>query len=257
MEPLQGIYLVDHDHATQTHLHRLLSENGYHVIPFDTADDFLSSARVEPPSCVLLNMCLPDRSGFDVLALLRSRRLQIPVIFTAVHCEITECVMAMKAGVVDLLTKPIYETQLLEAITCAHAISADWHAARIETSATRALLSRLTIRERQVLALLIVGLRNKQIASALLSREATVKVHRCRLMRKLEVRSLVELARFSSFLDPGEGTHPGSGAPQSDNIDTLPAFAATDGNLRRSPVAEAGRYRTRNAAAARLGCGDV
>ncbi len=202
MKSSRSVYVVDGERSVLTGLTRLLSETGYRVIAFDSAGSFLSGVHLDAPSCILLDMCLPDRDGFDVLAILRERRIELPIIFTTARGDIATCVRAMKAGVVDFLTKPIGKSELLDAIARAQVISTNWHAARIEASLACKLLSRLTIREGQVLVLLLSGRRNKEIAGALFSQEATVKVHRSRLMRKLEVRSLVELVRFSRYLAP-------------------------------------------------------
>jgi FixJ family two-component response regulator len=231
MKSLRSVYVVDDERSVLTGLTRLLSDLGYNVIAFDSAVAFLSDVHLDAPSCALLDMCLPETDGFDVLASLRERRIDLPVIFTTSHADVATCVRAMRAGVIDFLTKPIARSELLAAIARAHAVSVKWHAARTEASLACELLSRLTAREREVLALLLSGRRNKEIACALVSQEATVKVHRSRLMRKLEVRSLVELARFSRYLAPRPRLHAGTDNLRPDD----PA-----------PVVEVGRYLAEN-----------
>jgi FixJ family two-component response regulator len=135
--------------------------------------------------------------GLDVMAALSNRRCDIPVIFMSGHCEFSMCVRAMKAGAIDFLLKPLRKDDLVAAVTSAHLASINRRMARDESQRAADLLRRLTVRERQVLALVLDGRRNKQIAAELDSQEATIKVHRSRLMRKLGVRSLPDVVRIS------------------------------------------------------------
>ena len=188
--------MVDDEACVRSGLVRLLEALGYDVQAHADGDSFLREVVLVEHSCVLLDACLVGMGGLDVLAALSNRRCDIPVIFMSGHCDFSMCVRAMKAGAVDFLLKPLCKDDILAAVTSAHLVSLNRKRAREESGRAAELLRRLTVRERQVLALVLEGRRNKQIAAALESQEATVKVHRSRLMRKLGVRSLPDLVRI-------------------------------------------------------------
>ena len=190
-----SVYVVEDDASVRKGLVRVLEALGHAVEAHADGSSFLESVDPEAPSCVLLDACLPGMPGLEVLASLRDRRIDIPVVFMTGNPEST-CVRAMKEGVVDFLLKPLHKDDLVSAIGTAHLLSVNRQRARNESLRAGELLARLTVRERQVLALVLEGRRNKEIAAALDSQEATVKVHRSRLMRKLGVRSVPDLVRI-------------------------------------------------------------
>lgn len=193
------VYVVDDDASVVRGLVRVLGVLGYAVAAYDSADAFLAEVTEEAPACVLLDALMQPKSGLDVLAELKLKGIDVPAIFISGHADVASCARAMKRGAVDYLLKPLSMRELELAIIEAHSISAVRHRARFQVERAQALLARLTRRERQVLNLVLAGRRNKEIASALASQEATVKVHRSRLMHKLEVRSIPELVHLASF----------------------------------------------------------
>ena len=192
------VYVVDDDASVRKGLARVLEALGHAVKAYADGASFLESVEPDAPSCVLLDACLPGMPGLDVLASLRNRRIDIPVVFMTGRPEVSTCVRAMKEGVVDFLLKPLHKDDLVASIRTAHLLSVNRQRARNESVHAGGLLARLTVRERQVLALVLEGRRNKEIAATLDSQEATVKVHRSRLMRKLGVRSVPDLMRIGA-----------------------------------------------------------
>jgi FixJ family two-component response regulator len=195
------VYIVDSEISVRRRLTRLLSDSGYDAQSFASADAFLFFASLDRPCCLLLDVRVPDRLGFALHERLRSSEFKVPVIFMTGHVDIATVVRAMKAGAIDFLTKPVSKGELLPAIRLALAKSAEWHASQLKQLLARERLARLTPREREVFVLVLAGKRNKQIAETLASQEATVKVHRSRLMHKLETGTLAELLRFGEQFD--------------------------------------------------------
>lgn len=206
------VYVVDDDASVVRGLVRVLALLGFEVAAFDSADGFLAQVTDEAPACVLLDAFMMPRDGPDVLDELALRGIGVPVIFISGHADVHGCASAMKRGAVDYLLKPLSMRALEAAIADAHAISAERYRARQRAERAQALLARLTAREREVLDLVLAGRRNKEIASALASQEATVKVHRSRLMHKLEVRSIPELVLLAS-LSQGDAAAPQNVVP--------------------------------------------
>lgn len=190
------VFIVDDDAGVRGGLTRILRALGYGVEVFADGPTFLRGVDDEAPTCALVDVCLPGMTGLDIVADLRNRRLDIPVVFTTGHPEIATCVRAMKEGAIDFLLKPLRKADLISAIMSAHLQSIRRHHARNESRRAEQLLAKLTAREREVLALVLEGRRNKEIAALLESQEATVKVHRSRLMRKLGVSSVPDLVRI-------------------------------------------------------------
>jgi FixJ family two-component response regulator len=238
MQSEQHVYIVDSDPRVANQLARPLAATGCRVTSVASAQAFLADVCLHASSCALLDLDLPDQDGFAVLEQLQRRKLAIPIIFTTARGDIATCVRAMRAGVVDFLIKPLAYDELLDSIARALAIGMHWRAALAEEALACELLARLTIRERQVLELVLAGRRNKEIATALASQEATIKVHRSRLMRKLEVRSLVELVRFGRYLAPLRTVEPELRLPRRAEI-IATAAAVTDA---AQPSAGVDRY---------------
>lgn len=191
------VYVVDDDATVRKGLVRILEALGYSVSAHADGPSFLRAVDDEAPACALVDACLPGMQGLDVLAGARDAGMGIPVILMTGHPEVQGCVRAMREGAIDFLTKPLRKEDLLPAIRAAHLASIHGQRLRGEARQATELLGRLTVRERQVLALVLEGRRNKEIAVSLESQEATVKVHRSRLMRKMGVRSVPELVQIA------------------------------------------------------------
>jgi FixJ family two-component response regulator len=192
------VFVVDDDDAVRRALMRLIRCAGYHVEGFGSASEFLESRpRTNLTACLVLDVQLPDLNGLDLQRELNAASALLPIIFITGHGDIAMTVSAMKAGATDFLAKPIGDTDLLRAIETALRNSSQAVANRIELESIRGRLARLTPREREVLALLVEGRLNKQVAYELGIAEKTIKVHRARVMEKMETHSLVELARIT------------------------------------------------------------
>jgi FixJ family two-component response regulator len=196
--PMSGgkvVYVVDDDSAVRDALSGLLRSVGLRVETFGSARDFLSSPRADMPSCLVLDVSLPDGSGLDVPDELRNLDVPLPIIFITGHGTIPMSVRAMKSGALEFLTKPFRDDDLLGAIDIALDRDRVARADRSEQEEARHRIERLTPREREVLDLVVAGKMNKQIAGQLGTAEQTVKQHRGRVMRKLEVDSVADLVR--------------------------------------------------------------
>jgi FixJ family two-component response regulator len=194
------VYVVDDDAAVRETLSSLLRSVGLHMLGFASAEDFLAHAREDVPSCLVLDVRLPDVGGLEFQRQLNAGGDAIPIIFITGHGDIPMSVRAIKAGAVEFLTKPFRDQDLLDAIQ--FAISRDTARRQAATHVTtlRARYGTLSPRERQVMAMLLTGQSNRQIGVALGASESTVKVHRMHVMRKMEASSLVELIRMADRL---------------------------------------------------------
>jgi FixJ family two-component response regulator len=193
-----SIFIVDDDRGVRRALARLLGVAGYRAESFECAQAFLDHAPdVDGPACLILDMRLPGASGLELQHTLSAESDTLPIIFLTGHGDIPMTVSAMKAGATDFLAKPVSEQALLRAIDAALRRSARAIEDRSERDAIRRRVDKLTPREREVLVLVVNGWLNKQVASELGTVEKTVKVHRARVMEKMEARSLAELVRLS------------------------------------------------------------
>jgi FixJ family two-component response regulator len=190
------VFIVDDDDAVGTAMARVLRASGFDAQHFNSASAFLRCRTDDRPACVLLDFRMPEVNGLELQKTLTDAQA-LTVVFLTGHADVQTSVAAMKAGAADFLTKPVEEDLLLAAVTKAVAQSAAQQAGDRERVAFLARLARLTPRERQVGALVIQGLLNKQIAGELGTAEKTVKVHRARVMEKLKVGSVAELARLA------------------------------------------------------------
>ena len=196
MEPEPVVFIVDDDASVRKSLERLVRSVRLRGETFASAYEFLQCLQRKPadgPSCLVLDVRMPSVSGLALQEMLAAAGHRLPIIFITGHGDITMSVRAMKAGAVDFLAKPVNDQELLEAIQ--EAIARD-RQARQEQAARQNIQRRVTLltpRERDVLALIVAGLLNKQIAAALGTSEKTVKVHRARVMQKMQVASVAQL----------------------------------------------------------------
>jgi FixJ family two-component response regulator len=190
------VFIVDDDESVRVALQRLLRSAGYDVEAFPSAAAYLERPRPEGPACVVLDQRMPGVSGLELQKAITAESAA-SIVFLTGHGDVPTSVEAMKGGAVDFLTKPVDEGQLVEAVNRALDRSRLTSAARGERRSFLERVARLTPRERQVSALMIRGLLNKQIAWELGTAEKTVKVHRARVMEKLAVGSVAELARLA------------------------------------------------------------
>lgn len=196
-EPAPIVFVVDDDSSVRRSLARLLKAHGYQTQLFASAQEFLQHQGDYGPGCVVLDLQLPGLSGLDLQAELAAAGRAIPIVFITGHGDIPSSVKAMKAGAVDFLTKPVRAAVLLDAVRAAVARDVRERHSREAVAAVAARLRTLTSRERQVLALVVTGKLNKQIAHELGTTEKTVKVHRSRAMHKLGAASIAELVRLA------------------------------------------------------------
>ena len=198
--PESIIYVVDDDQSMQVALTFLFRSMKFNVRVFGSAAEFLGAKLADVVSCLVLDVRLPGVNGLEFQDVLAKAGIHIPVVFITGHGDIPMSVKAMKAGAIDFLPKPFRDQDMLDAVI--RALEQD-HVRRDgekAVSSLRRLFESLTPREREVFALVISGLMNKQIAHRLQVSEITVKIHRGQVMRKMEARSLAALVRMSEML---------------------------------------------------------
>jgi FixJ family two-component response regulator len=197
-EPI--VFVVDDDPSVRRSIERLIQSIGLEVQTFQSAREFLQRARPEGPACLVLDVRLPGLSGLDLQRELTNRGVQLPIIFITAHGDIPMTVRAMKGGAVEFLTKPFRTHHLLDAIRAAIERDRDTLKQRSEVAQLRNRYDLLTPREREVLAFLVVGLLNKQIAGELVTTERTIKFHRAHIMQKMRAESIADLVRMAQKL---------------------------------------------------------
>ncbi|HXM30518.1 MAG TPA: response regulator transcription factor [Chthoniobacterales bacterium] len=197
-EPI--VFVVDDDPSVRRSIERLIQSIGLEVQTFQSAREFLQRARPEGPACLVLDVRLPGLSGLDLQRELTNRGIQLPIIFITAHGDIPMTVRAMKGGAVEFLTKPFRTRHLLDAIRAAIERDRDTLKQRSEVAQLRNRYDLLTPREREVLAFLVVGLLNKQIAGELVTTERTIKFHRAHIMQKMRAESIADLVRMAQKL---------------------------------------------------------
>jgi FixJ family two-component response regulator len=204
--PVSTVFLVDDDASVRSALKRLISSAGYVVQAFASARAFLDSWSAEERgrACLVLDVRMPGLSGLDLQQELHAANAVLPIIFITGHGDIPMSVKAMKDGAVDFLPKPVEGDLLLDAIEQAIQRSARERALHEEIDDIRRRVNTLTPRELEVLRLVITGMLNKQIAYELGIVEKTIKVHRARVMEKMDVESLAELVRLAERIGLGK-----------------------------------------------------
>ena len=194
------VFVVDDDASLRESLQDLICSVGLHVEAFASAQEFLGSQRLDVPGCLVLDVRLQGLSGLELQKRLAEADIELPIIFITGYGDIPMTVQALKAGAVEFLTKPFRDQDLLDAIQQALALDRRARAQRAKLEELRSRYRALTPREREVIALVVAGLLNKQIAGELGTSEAAVKVHRQHVMEKMGADSLADLVRMADRL---------------------------------------------------------
>jgi RNA polymerase sigma factor (sigma-70 family) len=206
--PSSVVFVVDDDESLRRSLERLLRVSGYTVQSFPSAAAFLEQPEPDCPSCLLLDIRMPELTGLDLQQAINQERPALSVMLMTGFADMESCILGMKAGAADFLLKPFDDDQLLDAVAAALAKSREIRQSRAEYQELRQRFDLLTPRERQVFELVSEGLLNKQIAGRLGTREGTVKLHRANLIRKLQAHSVSDLVRMADRLRLEPAQHP-------------------------------------------------
>jgi FixJ family two-component response regulator len=200
------VFIIDDDAAVRVSIAELLESAGVESTTFATPQEFLRHSPADVPSCIVLDLRLPGMNGLEVQRALAESNVTTPIIFVTAFADIPTTVKAMKSGASEFLTKPVDADELLDAVSRALERDQAAREQQHERSALHARYAKLTHRERQVMALVVSGRLNKQIAAELGTSEITVKIHRGRVMRKMQASSLADLVRLAGRLGPTRHT---------------------------------------------------
>jgi FixJ family two-component response regulator len=198
--PGRVVFIIDDDVAMRETLGSLFRSVGLRVELFGSAREFAQIKMPDAASCLVLDIRLPGVSGLDFQAELAEAGIRVPIIFMTGHGDIPMSVQAMKAGAIDFLTKPFRDQEMLDAVVRALERDQKRRDSEKAVAEIRVRLDSLTSREREVMAFVVEGLMNKQIAAKLGVSEITVKVHRVNMMRKMKARSVVDLVGVADSL---------------------------------------------------------
>jgi FixJ family two-component response regulator len=196
------VFLIGDDISEQDSLKSLISREGWQLEIYESAREFLARPRPLVPSCLILGLSLPDLNGLEEQKLLTRERPEVPIVVISGYADVSTTVQAMKAGAVDFLLNPFSNTVLLGAIRESLERSRRTLDREMKISDLRNRYELLTRRERQVMALVISGLLNKQVGGELGISEITVKAHRGQVMQKMKANSLADLVRMDAQLQP-------------------------------------------------------
>lgn len=202
-----SVLIIDDDPEFRDSVGRLLRSVGLHTHQFSSVSDFLNAAPSDGPSCLVLDIRMPGRSGLELQRDLTAAKREMPIIFITAHADIPMTVQAMKGGAIEFLTKPFRDQDLLDAVEAGLARDRARRESDRALEALRRRFETLSSREREIMVQVTAGRLNKQIAGDLGIAESTVKVHRTNLMRKIGARSLPELSRMADLLKVSPG-HP-------------------------------------------------
>jgi FixJ family two-component response regulator len=190
------VYIVDDDPSALTGLTRLINAAGFKAESFESAKDFLASGNLLGPGCVVLDVLMPEMTGPELQDELSRSEYCMPIIFLSAHGDVPTTAKVMKKGAVDFLTKPVDRDELLWVIRVSLAKDEEDRTKRDESLSINEHIKSLTPREYEIMTYVITGMLNKQIAAELFISEETVKIHRGRMMHKLEIVSVAELVHL-------------------------------------------------------------
>jgi FixJ family two-component response regulator len=196
-----SVLLIDDDPEFRDSVARLLRTVGLHTREFSSVRDFLKADPPEGPTCLVLDVRMPGRSGLELQRDLAAANRQVPIIFITAHADVPMTVQAMKGGAIEFLTKPFRDQDLLDAVDAGLARDRARRESERALAALRERFDTLSSRERDIMLHVVAGRLNKQIAHDIGIAESTVKVHRTNLMRKMKARSLPELSRMADTLN--------------------------------------------------------